>query len=115
MSLKRILRYLQGMKDYSLFIYGSNDLVLSAHCDADWARDLQDRRSTTGVLLQVGKSVIAWKTVKQSSVALSTTEAEFVALSEGEKLILWILCLLNELGCGQETTIVLEDNQDALI
>ena len=114
--LKRILRYLQGTKSFALRISAEEDDVLIAFCDADWAGDRVDRRSTTGVLLQLGQSTNIWKSVKQNTVALSTTEAEFVALSEGKKLVLWLRSLLLEYGCSQEgSTAVMEDNQGAIV
>lgn len=65
--------------------------------------------------LQVDDSTVAWKTLKQSSVALSTAEAEFVSLSEGTKLVVWMRCLLKELNCEQQDTVVREDNQGAVL
>lgn len=115
-ALKRTLRYLRGTPELALRIFGSEDSILRAYCDADWARDRVDRRSTTGVLLQRGGSTVAWKTLKQGSVALSTTEAGFVSLSEGTKLILWIRALLEELDCGQDGSATsLEDNKGAVV
>ena len=110
--LKRILRYLRGTKGHALPLYTGNEQDLVAFCDADWAGDRVDRRSTTGIVLQFGKRTVAWKALKQSSVALSTTEAEFLALSEGTKLVLWLRCLFSEMDCTQkQSTTVNEDNQ----
>lgn len=116
MCLKRILHYLQGTRDFSLRIFVDGDSVLSACCDSDWAGDRVDRRSTTGVLLPLGRTTVTWKTVKQTAVALSTTEAEFLSLSEEVKLVLWQGCLLRELDCEQDPcTKVIEDNQGAAV
>ena len=84
-ALKRILRYLRVTIDFCLPLRADDDTVLRAFCDVDWANDRDDRRSRSGILLQLGCTTIAWKTRKQSTVALSTTEAEFVALSDGYK------------------------------
>ena len=115
-ALKRVLRYLQGTKDFSLLISASGEQQISASCDADWAGDREDRRSTTGFLLQLDDTTVAWRSIKQTTVALSTTEAEFVALSEGAKLIVWMRCLLKEMDSEQaKPTMVREDNQGALV
>ena len=57
--------------------------ALNGYSDADWAGDLEDRKSTTGYLFLVSNGAISWQARKQSIVALSTTEAEYVACSEG--------------------------------
>ena len=113
--LKRILRYLNGTKIFALRIHGQDDATLLAFCDANWAGDPLDGKSTTGVVLRVGLTTVAWRTQKQKSVALSTTEAEFMALSEGLKLVLWLRFLLDELDCAQmDPTVIKEDNQGAV-
>lgn len=115
-ALKRVLRYLRGTFDYALRLTKNVRCVLVGYCDADWAGDRADRKSTTGVLLQVGNVAVAWRTLKQGSVALSTTEAEFMSLSEGTKMIMWLRKLLEELDARQSSpTPVLEDNQGAII
>ena len=113
--LKRIIRYLQGTKCIALRISAAEDDVLTAVCDAVWAGDGLDRSSTTRILLQLGQSTIAWKIVKQSSVTLSTTEADFVSLSECTKLVLWLRSFLHEFGCTQERiTVMIVYNQGAI-
>ena len=113
--LKRILRYLNGTKRFALRIHGQEEATLLAFCDANWAGDPLDRKSTTGVVLKIGLTTVAWRTQKQKSVALSTTEAEFMALSEGLKLVLWLRSLLGELDCKQmDPTVIKEDNQGAV-
>lgn len=115
-GLKRILRYLRGTADYSLRIDADDVQVLKAYCDADWAGDRVDRKATSGVLMQLGRSTVAWRTLKQGTVALSTTEAEYCSMSEGAKLIVWLRKLLEELHCPQDScTTMSGDNQGALV
>ena len=76
----RVLRYLQGTKTLCLRMQPRGS-KLTAYADADWGSDKTTRKSTTGVLMQLGGSTVAWKTRKQSVIALFTTEAEFVAAS----------------------------------
>ena len=115
-QLKRILRYLNGTINFALRIGESSETKLRAFSDSDWARDRVDRKSTTGVLLRLSASTLCWKTAKQNSVALSTTEAEHIALSEATKLVIWMRRLLAELGCHQKDgTEISEDNQGAIV
>lgn len=112
--LKRVLRYLRGTVDFGLLLSRtSGDLV--SYCDADWAGDRTDRKSTTGIVLMHGLTPVLWRTVKQTSVALSTTEAEFCAMSEGVKNVVWARQLLSELQENQERrTPLFGDNQGAI-
>jgi len=73
------------------------DPLLTAYADADWAGDV-DRKSTTGFLIEIYGNPVCWVTKKQSTVALSSTEAEYVALAMASTEIVWIRNLLMELG-----------------
>ena len=72
--------------------------MLEAFSDADFAGDVRTRRSTSGVVAVYAGSAIAWSSQLQRSVALSTTEADFIAASGRAKELLWLKCLLGELG-----------------
>jgi len=80
-AVKRILRYLKGTVDLALKYRKSADEMLLAYSDADWAGDVDDRHSTTGNIFVMTGGAISWLSKKQSTVALSTAEAEYVALS----------------------------------
>lgn len=109
--VKRILRYLRATKTHGIIISGNPGHLVS-FCDADWAGDRFDRKSTTGSLLLYGLAPVSWRTVKQNSVALSTTEAEYYAMSEGVKSILWARHLLSEVDeCYKGSTSLRFDNQ----
>jgi hypothetical protein len=71
--------------------------TINGYSDSNWAGDLDDRRSTTGVLIKVGNSIIAWRAKKQATVALSSTEAEYMAATETLKEMIWIKSMLTEL------------------
>ena len=88
------------------------DTAIQVLSDADGAGDRADRKSTTGILLQMRGISIAWKTFKQNYVALYTTEADFMSLSESVTLELWLRCFLEAFGCTQEdSTAIHQDNQ----
>lgn len=92
-SAKRVLRYLQATKDLKLGCNRDEQLDLVAYSDADWASSY-DRRSTTGYLIYVGGNLVSWLSKKQSTFALSSTEAEIIAATETMRELLWIQNLL---------------------
>jgi hypothetical protein len=86
------------------------------YCDADWAGDRADRKSTTGYVYFAGDSPICWASNKQSSTALSSAESEYIALSEAFKTGKW-LRMLNQVlhhysGVLTKSAVkIMEDNQ----
>lgn len=115
--VKRIMRYLKGSIDIGLKYQGagSEGETMTAFCDADWAGDLDHRKSTSGYVLMLSNGAVSWKSKKQTVVALSTAEAEYVALSSATQEVSWMRKLLADLGenTGVPTTIH-EDNQSAM-
>ena len=80
------LRYIKGTLDLCLRFDGkSAEQTLLGHVDADWGGDLDTRRSTTGYIFQVYGGVVAWKSRRQPTVALSTTEAEYMASADATR------------------------------
>jgi len=94
---KHILRYLSGTKNYTLRYQEYNQESAILYSDADWAGDLDDRHSYSGMVVTVGQNVIQWKSVKQKSITTSSMEAEYVALSIGVKEAMWIQMFITEL------------------
>lgn len=113
-ALKRILRYVKQTVNLVL-IYskekGSSPLV--GFADADWARDY-DRKSTTGYLFKVYNNTVVWKSRKQATVALSTTEAEYISLCEATMEGCWIQKLLSDLNINVPSMTIYEDNQSTI-
>ena len=68
------------------------------YVDSDYARDLDDRRSTTGYVFTLGRGPICWKSMVKSLVALSTTESEYMTVTEAAKEAIWPVGLVKELG-----------------
>jgi hypothetical protein len=116
-AVKKIFRYLKGTADHALCLGGdtSGAVVLSGYCDADWAGDHDDRHSTTGYAFSLGSGSISWSSKRQKTVALSTTEAEYMAVSAASREAVWLRQLLGELGCFQERpTVLFNDNQGCI-
>ena len=91
-----------------------NDSVLSGYVDSDFTGDLDRRRSLTGYIFSIGGCAVSWKATLQPTVALSTTEAEFMAATEAVKEAMWLRGLHGELSMGRKETIVYCDSQSAI-
>jgi hypothetical protein len=112
-GLKRILAYLRKTINYGLS-FGGGSNKLSGFVDADYAGDLENRRSTSGAVFILNNGPISWHSRRQTCVALSTTESEFIAASDGTKEAIWLRRLYTELG-GADLTVPLRcDNQGAI-
>lgn len=110
---KRVLKYLKKTKMYCLK-FSSQGESLKGFVDADWASDSLDRKSYTGFCFVMSGSAVSWQSRKQRVIALSSTEAEYVALSEACREAVYLRELLYELT-GSLSTIRLNcDNQSAL-
>uniref|UniRef100_A0ACD5WYA4 Uncharacterized protein n=1 Tax=Avena sativa TaxID=4498 RepID=A0ACD5WYA4_AVESA len=97
-AVKRILRYIHGTCKVGLTFQRSTSTLLSAYSDADWAGDLDDRRSTGGFAIFFGSNLISWGAIKQPSVSRSSTEVEYKALATATAELVWVETLVRELG-----------------
>lgn len=114
-ALKRVLRYIRGTLELKLVYKCKSSSVISGYADADWGGDTTDRKSTSGFCLYVYGNIISWNSKKQSTVAISTTEAEIIALSLCISEVCWLRNLLLELKLIKELKVVIyEDNQSAI-
>ena len=112
-AAKRVLRYLKGTMDFSLR-FDSINMPILGYTDADWGSCVVDRRSYTGYCFLLGRSAISWDSKKQRTVALSTTEAEYMALAEASKEAVYLQRFLNELGADMAENVKLMcDNMSA--
>ena len=111
-ALKRVMRYLQYTKDmtitYKSFqswntssLEGWHTSPLQGWTDSDWGGDVDSSRSTSGMVFMFAGGAISWRTKKQTTVALSSTEAEYVAAALAAKEGLWLKSILKELDVIQ--------------
>jgi hypothetical protein len=107
-------RYLLGTKKYALLFNGKAKHEVLAYSDSDWAQDPTSRRSITGNFCLIAKGPISWLSRRQKIVALSSTEAEYMALSDCSRQLVWISQLLNEIGYEIPVPILYGDNQGSI-
>ena len=101
-AVKHILRYLKGTVHYGLvYPRRSSEMVITGYSDSDLAGDMDDRKSTGGMIFYLNDSLISWNSQKQKTVALSSCEAEFMAAIAAACQALWLRSLLAELT-GEE-------------
>jgi len=113
-KVKRIIEYLKGTKNLGLHFTKKN-LELIGYSDADFAGDIVDRKSTSGFVFTRGGAAISWMSRKQSMVALSTTESEYVAMSAAVSEVKWLQNLLESMtGNNNKPTTMFEDNKSAI-
>src|SRR5258707_5349346 len=93
-AVKRIFRYLKGTRNVSL-VYGGKDEDLQGGTDADGASQ-EHRRAISGYIFMVDGGAVSWSSKKQELVTLSTTEAEYVAMTHAAKEALWLRALFGE-------------------
>jgi hypothetical protein len=111
---KGVLRYLKGTYDYGITMAKEQELKLIGYSDSDFAGEKTDRKSTGGYVFMLD-GIISWSSKKQTCVALSSMEAEYIALSEAVKETIWLRRFLEELGFKQEeATTLFEDNQGTI-
>ena len=115
-AVKRILRYLSGMRTYGITYTSAPDepVIFKGFCDAAYA-DREDKRSTNGYIFISADGAITWRSGKQSTIAQSTTKAEYIALWEAGKEASWLRNLHHQLGLTQEEpTTIMCDNTGAI-
>ena len=111
-AAKRILRYMKGTKPIGIQFNKNKSLDLYGYCDADWAGELDSRRSTTGYVFILAGGAISWKVKAQPTVALSSAEAEYMALSAAVQEAIYLRNLMKDLGFGmRRPTTIYQDNQ----
>jgi hypothetical protein len=119
-AAKRVLRYFQGTKTNGITFKrhsGVDDVSISridAFCDADFAAN-EDRKSISGYIFILAGAAISWQAKKQTTIATSTVESEYAALSAAAREFLWLCILLKDLGQSKYAPKILYcDNQGAI-
>lgn len=108
-AVKTILKYMKGSKHRGITYGGQEKLLVEEYSDSDWAGDLESRKSTFGFIFMLNGGPVSWCSKRQPTVALSSTEAEYIALTSAAKEATWIRLLLTE------SDVLQPDQQHALI
>jgi len=113
-AVKRIMRYLIGTQNMGLWYPKGTDCTLVGYSDSDFAGCKMDRKSTSGTCHLLGNALVSWHSKKQASVALSTTEAEYVAAGSCCAQIIWMKQQLSDFGINLKTVPIKCDNTSAI-
>ncbi|KAA0051519.1 putative mitochondrial protein [Cucumis melo var. makuwa] len=96
-AVKCVLKYLSGTKSFGLMFQQGDDLAISAYSDADWASNINDRKSIAAYCIFIGNTLVFWSSKKQTVVARSSTKSEYRALALVASEVIWLKQLLLEL------------------
>ena len=111
---KYICRYLNSTADYALVFDGSSGEGVIGYTDSDWAANPIKCRSITGYFFKLANGIFSWQSRAQKTVALSSTEAEYMAMSDCSRQAMWIQSLLGELGYHIQTFPICGNNQGSI-
>ncbi|KAE9062568.1 hypothetical protein PF010_g29345 [Phytophthora fragariae] len=111
----KVVRYLLKTKDVGIVYDGLLGTHLEACSDADWAGHRDDQRPVSGMLLMLCGAPVVWRSTFQKTVARSSTEAEYMLLSDCVKECVWMRRLLKGIGAEQVgATVIYDDNRRAM-
>ena len=117
-TLKRILRYLVGTKDLGITYKSQEndktDTLFQGYADAAYVNN-DDLKPTTGYIFLSSGGAITWKSKKQTIIALSTMESEYVALSEAGHEAVWLRNLYGKLGFPQKAAVIIKGDNDGSV
>ncbi|XP_056848947.1 secreted RxLR effector protein 161-like [Raphanus sativus] len=113
-AVKWIMRYIRGALKVNLSFKKGEDFKIRGYCDSDYATDRDCSRSITGYIYTVGGNTVSWRSSLQKVVALSTTEAEYMALSDAVREGIWLKGICEELKLNSGAVEVHCDSQSAI-
>lgn len=111
-AVKRIFRYLKGTINYKITFTNGQEHNITGYSDADWANNMEDSKSITGCVVKMCGGPILWTSKRQRTVALSTVEAEYIALASTCQEVVWLRELSKEIEqiVNPEPTVIHCDN-----
>ncbi|XP_019087510.1 PREDICTED: uncharacterized protein LOC109127357 [Camelina sativa] len=113
--VSRILKYLKGAHGQGIWMGCNRNTELVGYCDADYAGDREDRRSTMGYCTFEGGNLVTWKSKKQKVVSLSSAESEYRAMRKLTTELMWLKALLKDLGVNTSKPITMHCDNEAAI
>ena len=112
-GLKKVLQYVAGTVDFGI-VYRRGESTLTGYCDADFSSCVDTSRSNGGYVFLYGGGAVSWSSKRQQVVALSTCEAEYMAMNLATREGVWGIQLMEELGFGQRPITLLSDSESAI-
>jgi Reverse transcriptase (RNA-dependent DNA polymerase)/gag-polypeptide of LTR copia-type/GAG-pre-integrase domain len=113
-AVKRVISYLGSTKTLWLTFGGTKETLVEGYCDADWASQ-SHRHSISGFSFHYGCGAVSWSSKKQNVIALSSTEAEYIAQTHAAKEAIWLHTFINEIRGGEKGPLtIMGDNQGAI-
>ena len=109
-----ICRYLRGTSKYAIVYNGKEGEGLEAFTDSDWGTEPKDRKSISGYFFKLAGGIISWQSRTQKTVALSSTEAEYMAASDCARQAAWMKQLLQEIRIKMTPIPIAMDNQGSI-
>ena len=113
-TAQHICRYLVGTREYKLVYTQEGDRGLVTYTNSDWAADKIWRCSVTGYFFKLANGIISWRSHTQKTVALSSMEAKYMAISDCSQQAIWIKTLIKELGIKIRSIPIYGDNQGSI-
>ena len=113
-AVKRIIKYVSGTIDFGIWYSFDTNPSLVGFCDADWAGNAEDRKSTSGGCFFLGNNLVSWFSKKQNSISLSTAEAEYIAAGSSCTQLIWMKQMLEDYGVTQGVLTLYCDNTSAI-
>ena len=113
-GVKHLIRYLGSTRDLWLTFGGNTRTLIEGYCDADWAGQ-PHCHLISSFSFHYGQGAISWSSKKQNIIALSSTEAEYIAKTHAAKEAIWLQTFVNEVvGTDKEPLTIMADNQGAI-
>ena len=112
-AAKGVLRYIAGSLQTGI-LFGKGSTTVEAYCDSDFASNTETRRSTTGFVFTLAGGALTWSSKLQPTVAVSTSEAEYMAAAQAVKEALWLNTLLSDFGIRAGAQKIYCDSQGAM-
>lgn len=114
-AVLRVIRYLKKQPGQGLLLANDSDGQVTAFCDADWASCPLTRKSVTGYMVKIDRSLISWKAKKQTTVSRSSAEAEYRSLASIVSELVWLLGLFKEVGTKVQVPVQVYSDSKAAI
>ena len=114
-AAKKVMRYVNGTKNFGLHYVKEEDNSLIGYTDSDWAGSIDDRKSTSGYVFCLGTKPITWSSKKQSTIALSSAKAKYISATTAACEAIWLRKFLKDVKQGQKSaTVIYCDNMSAI-